>query len=966
MRILRIQAHDFGKLSGSLDLAGGLTVVHGTNEAGKSTWLQAIFAGLCGRRRGRGANTLEEREFERQYEPWNGRPWRVTVKLQLDDGRPVEIQQRDLKAKESVAHDADTGRPIGDELIYRGSIDGSRFLGLNRQVMPSTLVIGQGDIQRLRQKKGDEASALREELQRAAASAGGAATAAEALSRLKKYAREQVGPERRNSTRPLQQAIQRLTRAGEELERGRERHQERAELEDELKAARDRTDAATILVRRCEHARTKAQLDQLETTITEIDQLAERFPDGRPPPRPTEGPDSATAKELREAAFEYRRRPEAPTALEGPSAEHMARELAELPDAAQGDRDIAPEVAEAAGKWRETRQIRAVRERLGPGDPPTTSISPTDEPTVRRALATLELPPLEPQDEMERRVHELTEKQTRYQKELEANSGFGKWPWWGAIAGGLVGVLSNLEVLPRMLGLGGYVVMLVSFLLIFRAQRRTPSPNPDEQRDRNSELGGVRMELWELQRAHKRRNTQLETAARDLASLGLEPAADAVRDALDALRQRERWDWDHASWKQRLAAARKDEAKAEQALRTALAGRGVDDAETAAADLLDSYERDCRRNLALAAGTNQREALNARIEARRQVEQAATRQRKQREMAEARFRDALTAAGFPADSAADPEQWASDWLHQREHRLGRLRTDWERLQGLLKGRTRQSLAGEREATAARLQSAAGADSAFAEFEGMSSDAVEWKLAEARNEAADAGNQASNFEGRLAAEADLPSLAELEEEQATAESDVELLRLAGSILETAQEHLEAAQDEVHRMLAPDLREALTRRLRKVTAGRYTNVRIDPEDGLEVRLEVEEGIYRPATELSHGTVDQVYLLLRIALAEALGDRTESAPLFLDDATVHCDTERTMRFLELLLELSAERQIVVFSQEEEVREWAAARLAAHKRNSLIELGPNGLPVITDDDTGLVTETTAASDPEEQRSLL
>ena len=138
MRILRIRAHDFGKLNGALDLAPGMTVVHGGNEAGKSTWLQAIFAGLCGRRRGRGANTLDDREFEQQYEPWNGQPWRATIKFQLDDGRRIEIQQTDLKTKESSAHDAETGRPLGDEIIYRGSIDGSRFLGLNRQVVPST------------------------------------------------------------------------------------------------------------------------------------------------------------------------------------------------------------------------------------------------------------------------------------------------------------------------------------------------------------------------------------------------------------------------------------------------------------------------------------------------------------------------------------------------------------------------------------------------------------------------------------------------------------------------------------------------------------------------------------------------------------------------------------------------------------------------------------------------------------
>ena len=55
MKIRRVKAADFGKLNGSLELADGMTVVHGANEAGKTSWLQATFAGLCGRRRGKGA-----------------------------------------------------------------------------------------------------------------------------------------------------------------------------------------------------------------------------------------------------------------------------------------------------------------------------------------------------------------------------------------------------------------------------------------------------------------------------------------------------------------------------------------------------------------------------------------------------------------------------------------------------------------------------------------------------------------------------------------------------------------------------------------------------------------------------------------------------------------------------------------------------------------------------------------------
>ena len=194
---------------------------------------------------------------------------------------------RPLDTKESVAQDADTGRAIGDEIIYSGSIDGSRFLGLNRQVMPSTLVIGQGDIQRLRQKsekKGDEASALKEELQRAAASAGGAATAVEALRTLSEYASEEIGLERRNSTKPLQRSIDRAPPApGRPSKPAEAAHKLRTSLENELSAARDWARSANALVQACERVHAERQLGRLEARLAEIDRLASKFPDGAPP-----------------------------------------------------------------------------------------------------------------------------------------------------------------------------------------------------------------------------------------------------------------------------------------------------------------------------------------------------------------------------------------------------------------------------------------------------------------------------------------------------------------------------------------------------------------------------------------------------------------------------------------------------------------------------------------------------------
>jgi exonuclease SbcC len=71
----------------------------------------------------------------------------------------------------------------------------------------------------------------------------------------------------------------------------------------------------------------------------------------------------------------------------------------------------------------------------------------------------------------------------------------------------------------------------------------------------------------------------------------------------------------------------------------------------------------------------------------------------------------------------------------------------------------------------------------------------------------------------------------------------------------------------------------------------------------------------------------------MAAHLTGNGEVCPLILDDVAVHADSRRTTAMLELLHELSRERQVILFSQEEEVLAWAQARLEAG-RDALVRL--------------------------------
>lgn len=164
-----------------------------------------------------------------------------------------------------------------------------------------------------------------------------------------------------------------------------------------------------------------------------------------------------------------------------------------------------------------------------------------------------------------------------------------------------------------------------------------------------------------------------------------------------------------------------------------------------------------------------------------------------------------------------------------------------------------------------------------------------------------------------------SVADAEEEMDGARQSLESVESLAGVLSTTSRILHEAQERVHRDIAPRLRDGVSDRLAKVTGGRYTEVTINPET-LNVQVKDPTGQWRNADQLSHGTAEQIYLLLRVAMAEVLTPAGVNCPLLLDDTTVHSDTERTQAILGVLREVSTDHQVVLFTQEEDVARWAA----------------------------------------------
>jgi uncharacterized protein YhaN len=121
---------------------------------------------------------------------------------------------------------------------------------------------------------------------------------------------------------------------------------------------------------------------------------------------------------------------------------------------------------------------------------------------------------------------------------------------------------------------------------------------------------------------------------------------------------------------------------------------------------------------------------------------------------------------------------------------------------------------------------------------------------------------------------------------------------------------------------------------ITDGRYVDATLDPAT-LGVKVCGSSRHWREADRLSIGTAEQVYLLLRFALAQHLAVTGETCPLLLDDVTVQADDVRTSAILDLLLQLSEHRQVVLFAQESAVLDWARTHLD-DDRHALRQLTP------------------------------
>ena len=136
--------------------------------------------------------------------------------------------------------------------------------------------------------------------------------------------------------------------------------------------------------------------------------------------------------------------------------------------------------------------------------------------------------------------------------------------------------------------------------------------------------------------------------------------------------------------------------------------------------------------------------------------------------------------------------------------------------------------------------------------------------------------------------------------------IERLEETYDALELAQKALGAATSELQRRFAPRISKRAQELFGKLTGGRYQRMTLAEDLSIHVSAE-QETTMRASQWRSDGTVDQLYLALRLAVAEEL---TPDAPLVLDDAMVRFDDKRLATALDILGEMAQDKQVILFT--------------------------------------------------------
>ncbi len=952
MKLRKAQITAFGRFQNlSLDFAPGLNVVYGPNEAGKSTLLHFLRGMLFGLQKPGALRRQPLPELDR-LQPWNGAAPRGTLTYDTSDGRAYRVE-RDFSDRGFVrVYDAATGQELTAQYAQdrrKELLFAEQQLGLTDGAFAASACIGQMEATKL--------GVTQELTTRLANLVGGGQedVSITGVLRLLDQEMAKIGDPKRDSGKPLAEAGRRVSRLEADLAHGRAVQQENMENERRLTDLRRQTGRLAADAAELSRALSARRYQEAAQRLIKLRQRRQALAE----------------QEAAVAALQ--------TAAGFPAAQRD--EVIGLAEAVQGLEREEREARAALDRARED-QLQAVArlDTFGPlqGWSPDTEVQVNadfrqysgwqqdrqkrldDLARVQAAQASLderiagfgslatEGAALEARlDELAEQAHQIESEQAHlsqakpallHQNEQAVRAASRRQGLAIGVAAALAVVSVVLALVLRQPLLAGIALLAVPLWFVLR---------PGQAVRQAAAVAAAALVAWEDKAGQATATlTAAETAKTALlAQAGCTTAAEwkARRRACGGLQQeRETGRREAANLEAErqhieqsldvmgralaeVVATIQQMAAAVDGLGAGATGLAASSAATAIAPgprtVGEEHLRQFRRVWAA-----YRQAREDADEAARQEAQARRRLTRANEDLTGKRRtlaDRLAAAG-----AADLAQYNA--AHQRYLSYREAVTNQSTAAAVLQQALAEGDEASLEALLTEMAPAVAAGPGASTLGGPGSaaeaaaqgDAQEMarRLDAAKAELARNQAEVRGLEERLEqAYRDLPDLAGLETVVAEARSEKAALEERRWVLEQAKAAIEAASEEVHREFAPRLNQVASTAIASITAGRYSEVRVDQYLGLRVVVP-ETGELQPVQSLSGGAVDQFYLALRLGMARLLTAGGEPVPFLLDDTFVQFDDERLARAVAHLTEVAAANQVFLFTCHE--REVAAAR--------------------------------------------
>ena len=152
---------------------------------------------------------------------------------------------------------------------------------------------------------------------------------------------------------------------------------------------------------------------------------------------------------------------------------------------------------------------------------------------------------------------------------------------------------------------------------------------------------------------------------------------------------------------------------------------------------------------------------------------------------------------------------------------------------------------------------------------------------------------------------IEQLIQLEEELYNLQEEKKDLKKLNNIYELTKECIEEAYQDTKRNLNPIYKENMSNILMRMSNNKYSRVEINDDT---ILVENENWELIPISLLSTGTIDQIYLALRLSVIKEVSN--ENLPIFFDETFSYFDDERLENFIKYTIFNYNNTQIFIFT--------------------------------------------------------